>query len=128
MRVRVRPEWGVLAHDGKGFWLYRKDSPLPRVLRSVAMYRSKVGRGSCLLVDNVAAIDEGRRALSTQNSIVPSKVKCQLRVETNTARAFDEQKEQIPTYDTPEGRSNKRQPMTQYHQSLVQDSAWCIKC
>ena len=95
MRVRVGPKWG------KGFWLYRKDSPLPRVLRSVAMYGSKVGRGSCLLVDNVAAIDEGRRALSTQDSIVPSKVKCQLRVETNTARAYDEQREQIPTYDTP---------------------------
>src|SRR5258706_3817647 len=95
MRVRVGPKWG------KGFWLYRKDSPLPRVLRSVAMYGSKVGRESCLFVDHVAAIDEGRRALSTQNSIVPSKVKWQLRVETYTTQVYDERREQIPTYDTP---------------------------
>src|SRR5258706_7897416 len=56
---------------------------------------------ACLSIMWWQLIDEGRKALSTQNRIVPSKVKCQLRVETNTTQAYEERREQIPAYNTP---------------------------
>ena len=58
---------GALAHDEETGLDYRKDGPLSRIPRSVTIYGSKVGRGSCSFVENLAAIDEGRRVLSARN-------------------------------------------------------------
>ena len=52
-----------------------------------------------MFVDNVEAIDERRQSVEHTEQGVPSKTKCQLRVETNTVQAGDERREQKPTYD-----------------------------
>ena len=62
---------------------------VPRIPRIVAIYGSKVGRGSCLFIDNVAAVNEGRQSIEHREQYVPSKIKFQFRVETNKMQACE---------------------------------------
>ena len=55
----------------------------------MAIYGSKVGRGSCLFIDNVAAVNEGRQSMEDREQYVPSKIKHQFRAETNRMQACE---------------------------------------